>query len=224
MPSSKAFRRWVKDNEDEIDECRLVINVNLNYLFNYFLVTTICGPVGEDEEELGEEFDDDDSSGEDDIYPEQSDDEELVSDDDIHPEHSDDEELFGDDDNKSSDDNEVTSISSDSEAEFLTSIPRSLQLAANLTPIKNNSSFRDKFLSPRLSVSRNESVNLSCLSCGTPTTYTQDLGLGNSSFECDDCLLSVHQDCDEDCQLCKDIASKVSNRWSKRDNAMMKKD
>ena len=222
MPSSKAFRRWVKDNEDEIDECRLVINVNLNYLFNYFLVTTICGPVGEGEEELGEEFDDDDSSGEDDIYPEQSDDEELVSDDDIHPEHSDDEELFGDDDNKSSDDNEVTSISSDSEAEFLTSIPRSLQLAANITPIKNNSSFRDKFLSPRLS--RNESVNLSCLSCGTPTTYTQDLGLGNSSFECDDCLLSVHQDCDEDCQLCKDIASKVSNRWSKRDNAVMKKD
>ena len=29
---------------------------------------------------------------------------------------------------------------------------------------------------------------------------------------CDNCLLNIHQDCEEECQLCRDIASKVDTR------------
>ena len=48
MPASRTVRKWVRDHEDEIDE-----------------LTTIAGPIGVDEEEIGDEIDEESSSEED---------------------------------------------------------------------------------------------------------------------------------------------------------------
>merc|ERR1712150_177451 len=85
------------------------------------------------------------------------------------------------------------------------------------------SSFVDKFLSPKVLLSRNaslvdESVNnssLVCEACSLETEYSRDMGIEegeDEKFECDDCLLNIHQDCEEECQLCRHIASKVDTR------------
>ena len=76
--------------------------------------------------------------------------------------------------------------------------------------------------------------SLVCEVCSLETEYSRDMGIEEEEeekfevshfyrysvisphlcflFQCDNCLLNIHQDCEEDCQLCRDIASKVDTR------------
>ena len=36
--------------------------------------------------------------------------------------------------------------------------------------------------------------------------------------QCDECLLSVHPECKEECKLCKRVAEEVELRWIKKRN------
>ena len=92
-----------------------------------------------------------------------------------------------------------------------------------MTPARRRptSSFVEKFLSPKVLLSRNaslvdESVNNSsmvCEACSMETEYSRDMGIEKEEkFECDNCLLNIHKDCEKECQLCKDIAGKVDTR------------
>jgi len=63
ISSSKTFRRWVPEHEDEIDECKCDSYISRwSVLIDFISVTTIAGPLREDEEEIGEEFDEDEPS------------------------------------------------------------------------------------------------------------------------------------------------------------------
>lgn len=208
VPGSKTFRKWVADHGEEIDE-----------------LTTIAGPLGEDEEEIGEDEDMENDmssdSEEDEAYKtdyRQNDGDPLC---DENP-HQNQTEHVGDD--------ELISEDSDSDLGFLqSSLPRQLRISQSMTPIKKNHSFVEKFRnSPKLASSFNNSLltprksemsmNLSCLSCGTKTDYSVDMGVSEKQFECDDCLLSVHPDCMEECKLCKNVAQEVESRWIKKRN------
>jgi len=206
VPGSKTFRKWVADHGEEIDE-----------------LTTIAGPLGEDEEEIGEDMDNDMSSD-----SEEDEDYKTVyggnGDDQLSDENHDQNqaEHAGDDD--------LISEDSDSDLGLLqSSIPRQLRISQSMTPIKKNHSFVEKFRnSPKLASSFNNlvltprksemSMNLSCFSCGTPTDYSIDMGVSEKQFECDDCLLSIHPDCMEECKLCKNVAEEVESRWIKKWN------
>ena len=37
-------------------------------------------------------------------------------------------------------------------------------------------------------------------------------------LQCDECLLSVHPECKEECKLCKRVAEEVELRWIKKRN------
>jgi len=206
VPGSKTFRKWVADHGEEIDE-----------------LTTIAGPLGEDEEEIGEDMDNDMSSDseEDEDYKTvngENGDDQIC--DENHDQHQ--TELAGD--------GELISEDSDSDLGLLqSSIPRQLRISQSMTPIKKNHSFVEKFRnSPKLASSFNNlvltprksemSMNLSCFSCGTPTDYSVDMGVSEKQFECDDCLLSIHPDCMEECKLCKNVAEEVESRWIKKRN------
>jgi len=206
VPGSKTFRKWVADHGEEIDE-----------------LTTIAGPLGEDEEEIGEDMDNDMSS-------DSEEDEDYKT---VYGENGDDQ-LSDDnhDQNQTEHAGYVELISEDSDSDLgllQSSIPRQLRISQSMTPIKKNHSFVEKFRnSPKLASSFNNlvltprksevSMNLSCFSCGTPTDYSIDMGVSEKQFECDDCLLSIHPDCMEECKLCKNVAEEVESRWIKKRN------
>ena len=205
-------------------------------------MTTIAGPLGEDEEEIGE-----DEDMENDMSSDSEEDEAFKTDYgqndgdplcDENP-HQNQTEQVGDDELISEDSD------SDSDLGFLqSSLPRQLRISQSMTPIKKNHSFVEKFRnSPKLASSFNNSLltprksemsmNLSCLSCGTKTDYSVDMGVSEKQFEVkilalklriiyfiqyDDCLLSVHPDCMEECKLCKNVAQEVESRWIKKRN------
>ena len=163
-------------------------NVNRSKLQLSILVTTIAGPLGEDEEEIGEDMDNDMSSDseEDEDYKTvngENGDDQIC--DENHDQHQ--TELAGD--------GELISEDSDSDLGLLqSSIPRQLRISQSVTPIKKNQSFVEKFRnSPKLASSFNNlvltprksemSMNLSCFSCGTPTDYSVDMGVSEKQFE-----------------------------------------
>ena len=151
------------------------------------LVTTIAGPLGEDEEEIGEERDQDMSS------EEEYDDYETIEGeiDQLCSEKPDQHLMY-----ESDHDGEAQLISeeSDSDLDLLRSLPRQLHISQTMTPIKKNHSLIEKFRhSPKLASSFNNSVltprkselsmNLSCLSCGNQTDYSTDMGITEKLFE-----------------------------------------
>ena len=52
-----------------------------------------------------------------------------------------------------------------------------------------------------------------CSSCQQATVYSPDVTQDEETFQCDVCLLGTHYTCQEECQLCRDIAAKVERRW-----------
>merc|ERR1719210_3041553 len=40
-----------------------------------------------------------------------------------------------------------------------------------------------------------DDINLSCISCGNHTNYSRAMGFKQDNFECDDCMLGIHPDC-----------------------------
>jgi len=253
-PSSRTFRKWVREHEDEIDE-----------------LTTIAGPVGEDEEEIGDELDEESSSddeSEDEVIPVDDDrccvetngncdSSDSDSDSDLfHPfpralnvsgisktfspnrtnsnllrqclqspkvktpnKNSSFREKFRNSPRSSVVSDEVDSNEdSQSFCDLIQSLPSSLQVSEARTPVKtklllssssalNNSASKSR---------KNESLidlNLSCISCGNITDYSIDMGFKQDNFECDDCMLGIHPDCQGECKLCKDVAGQVEARW-----------
>ena len=81
---------------------------------------------------------------------------------------------------------------SDDDSEIVTAIPSSFSKMF-LSPVKSrhNSSFRDKFLSPRGTSSRNISLvegsinnsSLVCSVCSVETDYSRDMGVEETSFK-----------------------------------------
>ena len=200
-------------------------------MINFNSVTTIAGPIGMDEEELGEELDD--NSDDEEEY-------ETIDDDDCSEECRNSQDCCSEND-EIDETNEATDESSDEDFVVAHTLPSTLKNVSIITPSKNksqtsfitpvkNSSLRDKpIFSPKLSSSMNGSLlksrleetvgsNLTCHSCGTDTDYSVDMGVldRDDKFECDDCVLAVHPDCEVECQLCRDVAKKVEHRWSLR--------
>ena len=186
-------------------------------------VTTIAGPPGEDEEEI---------AGSDEEEPEYE-----TEECDISPT-----ELSDGTPVKSNISRNLFTDSSDEESDLGEAVPMSLS-SLLLSPARRRptSSFVEKFLSPKVLLSRNaslvdESVNnssLVCEACSLETEYSRDMGIQEEEkfevspqcqssqlsspvisdlFQCDDCLLNIHQDCEEECQLCREIAGKVDTR------------
>ena len=56
-------------------------------------------------------------------------------------------------------------------------------------------------------------AKLCCTRCGRQTSYDPDITEDEERFSCDLCLLSFHPDCEADCDLCRQIAGKVEERW-----------
>lgn len=150
------------------------------------LVTTIAGPLGEDEEEIGEERDQDMSS------EEEYDDYETIEGVDQLCSEKPDQHLMYESDHDG--EGQLTSEESDSDLDLLRSLPRQLHISQTMTPIKKNHSLIEKFRhSPKLASSFNNSVltprkselsmNLSCLSCGNQTDYSTDMGITEKLFE-----------------------------------------
>ena len=151
------------------------------------LVTTIAGPLGEDEEEIGEERDQDMSSEEeyDDYETIEGEIDQLCS-------EKPDQHLMYESDHDG--EGQLISEESDSDLDLLRSLPRQLHISQTMTPIKKNHSLIEKFRhSPKLASSFNNSVltprkselsmNLSCLSCGNQTDYSTDMGITEKLFE-----------------------------------------
>ena len=55
--------------------------------------------------------------------------------------------------------------------------------------------------------------NIRCSQCGRQTIYDPDITEDEERFACDQCLLGVHPQCEADCDLCRNIAAKVEQRW-----------
>jgi len=90
--------------------------------------------------------------------------------------------------------------------------------------ISHNINYKDKFLfSPKLSSSRNNSfaaspsappAKLICSTCSKQSEYSTLLGLDQSVFQCDTCMLSdTHPGCGEMCDKCREIAASLDARW-----------
>ena len=148
-----------------------------------FPVTTIAGPLREDEEDIEGEMDHDISSEEDEDY--ETSEGEIVS-------EKPNQDLMYEKTNVGEGESEDSE--SDSDLGLLQSLPRQLQISQSMTPIKKNHSFIEKFRhSPKLASSFNHSVltprksdlsmNLSCLSCGNQTDYSIDMGIREKEFE-----------------------------------------
>ena len=56
-------------------------------------------------------------------------------------------------------------------------------------------------------------AKLCCTRCCRQTSYEPDITEDEERFSCDLCLLSFHPDCEADCDLCRQIAGKVEERW-----------
>eukprot|EP00092_Neocalanus_flemingeri_P105127 GFUD01134706.1.p1 GENE.GFUD01134706.1~~GFUD01134706.1.p1 ORF type:complete len:379 (-),score=151.83 GFUD01134706.1:766-1902(-) len=179
MPVSKTFRKWVKENGEEIDE-----------------LATIAGPPSVDEEELSDDEDD--------------------SDDDSNDESDDLADMIDDTENNPPIPDQSLSLSppsspllslldqSDSDSDLLlysSTLPSSSH--SIFAPPSVNLSYKDKLLfSPQLYSSRNNSSAASptpphkyliCSSCSKQSLYSTLLGLDQTVFQCDSCMLTDTQ-------------------------------
>jgi len=196
LPVSKTFRKWVKDHGEEFDE-----------------LATIAGPPAIDEEQLTDE---DSDSDEDDLA-------DLIDDNENIPPTS-----------EQSDTHSPPSSPlprlvdpSDSESDLLlysSTLPTTNQNIFAPLSISHNINYKDKFLfSPKLSSSRNNSfaasptaapAKLICSTCSKQSEYSTLLGLDQSVFQCDTCMLSdTHPGCGEMCDKCREIAASLDARW-----------
>ena len=132
-------------------------------------------------------------------------------------------------------------VSDDDDSEVESAVPRSFStLFLSPARSKPNTSFREKFLSPKVTPIKNISLmegsknnsSLVCETCTLETDYSRDMGIDETDFkvssvtdclmisisllQCDGCLLSVHPNCEGECQVCRDIASQVDTRRSLR--------
>eukprot|EP00092_Neocalanus_flemingeri_P050366 GFUD01058188.1.p1 GENE.GFUD01058188.1~~GFUD01058188.1.p1 ORF type:complete len:334 (-),score=153.06 GFUD01058188.1:181-1182(-) len=204
MPVSKTFRKWVKEHGEEIDE-----------------LATIAGPPSVDEEELSDDEDD--------------------SDDDSNDESDDLADMIDDTENNPPIPDQSLSLSppsspllslldqSDSDSDLLlysSTLPSSSH--SIFAPPSVNLSYKDKLLfSPQLYSSRNNSSAASptpphkyliCSSCSKQSLYSTLLGLDQSVFQCDSCMLTdTHSGCGEECGQCRKIAAVLDARWIHRD-------
>jgi len=217
FPISKTVRKWVKEHGDVIDE-----------------LTTIAGPPSIDEEELSDEEGLSDSD----------DQEELIKDEANNVVVNESVPLLSIDDNVShSSENSVLSISpdsppftfgelSDSESELFTPNLQSnvKSIFAPLKILSHSSKIKECLFSPKLSSSKNDSFatpdcenkeNLNCSTCKKETNYSVKLGLDESSFRCDVCMLDDnHSDCSDECSRCRSIAAQLDARWIHRSIVM----
>eukprot|EP00092_Neocalanus_flemingeri_P033345 GFUD01036260.1.p1 GENE.GFUD01036260.1~~GFUD01036260.1.p1 ORF type:complete len:596 (-),score=216.93 GFUD01036260.1:162-1949(-) len=179
MPVSKTFRKWVKEHGDEIDE-----------------LATIAGPPSVDEEELSDDEDDSDD--------ESNDDSDDLAD------------MIDDTENNPPIPDQSLSLSppsspllslldqSDSDSDLLlysSTLPSSSH--SIFAPPSVNLSYKDKLLfSPQLYSSRNNSSAASptpphkyliCSSCSKQSLYSTLLGLDQTVFQCDSCMLTDTQ-------------------------------
>ena len=63
------------------------------------------------------------------------------------------------------------------------------------------------------SESEEEKEKMSCSECGRQTNYDPDITEDEEKFVCELCLLGLHPQCEEDCNLCRNVAGKVEQRW-----------
>jgi len=201
FPVSKTLRTWVEEHGDEIDE-----------------LTTIAGPPSVDEEEISQEEYESDS---DDLA-------DLIDDrENIPPD------VVGHLPSSPPFSPHLSPVDlSDSDSERLLYTPNLPSTTRSIfAPLKisENLNYKDKLVfSPQLSSSRNNSfalseaapnTNLNCSACHTETNYSTKLGLDESEFKCDSCMMDdPHPDCHDDCDDCKKIAAQLEARWIHRDN------
>ena len=163
-------------------------------LIDFISVTTIAGPLREDEEEIGEEFDEDEPSSDEDETIDDEDEtghEEVPGQLEESPTSVSSPSKFFADDEESDSDMEVTGVTYIAKDLKITNNNTSLSTPSKLTPSKSTS-FREKFMSPKVSSSirnkflltpkkrkRNESswLNLTCKSCGNDTEYSINMGV-----------------------------------------------
>jgi len=201
IPVSKTLRMWVEEHGDEIDE-----------------LTTIAGPPSVDEEEISQEEYESDG---DDLA-------DLIDDrENIPPDVA----RYMPSSPPSSPHHSLVDLSgSDSERLLYTpNLPSTTRSIFAPLSISENLNYKDKLVfSPQLSSSRNNSfalseaapnTNLNCSACHTETNYSTKLGLDESEFKCDSCMMDdPHPDCHDDCDNCKKIAAQLEARWIHRDN------
>jgi len=202
LPVSKTLRKWVKDHGEEIDE-----------------LTTLAGPPSIDEEEISEEECESDC---DDLS-------DLIDDNENIPEPDMKDHLPA-----SPPSSPMASLvdPSDSESELLlysSNLPTTTSTIFAPLSLGESLNFKEKIaFSPKLSSSRNHSFsvdpapvssNLNCSTCGKDTEYSRVLGLDESVFQCDHCMLEdPHPECGERCETCKRIAAELDARWIHRRN------
>jgi len=112
---------------------------------------------------------------------------------------------------------------SDSDAELYTPATRAHSRSI-FAPLVENRNYKNKALfSPQLSSSLNTSIaasprfNLICNECSNVSDYSKNLGLEESLFRCDSCMLSdTHPECGEQCDKCIEIAAELDARWIHR--------
>ena len=182
-------------------------------MIDFITVTTIVGPPTIDEEELS---DDDCNDSEDDDLADLIDDTENMP---PTPERP-----------LSPPSSPLPSIANPSDSEddnllYSSNLPTS-SIGSIFAPLNLsiNLSFKDKGLfSPKLSSSRNNSLaatpsNLACSTCIKQSDYSNLLGLDETDFQCDSCLLAdSHPGCGEKCDKCKEIAAVLEARWIHRE-------
>lgn len=201
LPVSKTLRTWIEEHEDEIDE-----------------LTTIAGPPSVDEEEISQEEYESDS---DDLA-------DLIDDrENIPPDVGG---SLPSSPPSSPPDSPVDLSDSDSERLLYTpNLPSTTSSIFAPLSISENLNYKDKLVfSPQLSSSRNNSfalseaaptTNLNCSACHTETNYSTKLGLNESEFKCDSCMMDdSHPDCHDECDNCKKIAAQLDARRIHRDN------
>ena len=120
---------------------------------------------------------------------------------------------------------------SDSDSDLLlysSNLPTSTKSIFAPLSLSKNINFKDKLIfSPQLSSSRNNSFaasemastsNLACSTCDKETEYSIRLGLDESVFQCDSCMLNdTHSGCGDLCEKCREIAAELDARWIHRD-------
>ena len=120
---------------------------------------------------------------------------------------------------------------SDSDSDLLlysSNLPTSTKSIFAPLSLSKNINFKDKLIfSPQLSSSRNNSFaasdtaptsNLACSTCDKETEYSTRLGLDESVFHCDSCMLNdTHSGCGDLCDKCREIAAELDARWIHRD-------
>ena len=173
---SRTFQKWVHDHEDEIDECEDNFPSSCSSIFPVPVsVTTIAGPPGQDEEEI--------------VGSDEEDAEYETEDGDYSPEELSD---GGPAPAKPNISRNLFIDSSEDESDTGEAMPLSFSnLLLSPARPRPTSSFVEKFLSPKVVLSRNVSLvdqsfnnsSLVCEVCSLETEYSRDMGIEEEEEE-----------------------------------------